>query len=416
MCTAVGKAHRISLMTTLTADPGPLSNRVDALTERFRVVYRTNPRGIFRAPGRVNLIGEHTDYNDGFVMPAAIDFDSYTAVGERADRILSIYSEQFQETVQIDTDQLAGPPRQHWSDYVRGVAAVLRIERYPLTGANLVIDGHTPIGAGLSSSAAIEVATALALTSLGGVTIPLLEVAKLCQRAENTYTGTRCGIMDQFVSCFGRQDHALMLDCRSLDATYLRLPTSVRLVICNTRVRHELAGGEYNERRASCERVVETVRKFLPKVRALRDLTLKDLEHYRSQISALDFRRCRHVITENDRVKDAKAALQSGDLVRLGDLMYLSHDSLDRDYQVTCRELNIMVNLAGKLEGVYGARMTGGGFGGCTISSRVREIDGTIAGDFCLHRSGGSIRATDVNSDENQQRRDPKQIVRSAWE
>ncbi len=264
----------------------------------------------------MNLIGEHTDYNDGFVMPAAIDFYSYAAIGERADHTLSVYSEQFHQSVEFSIAHLAGPPRKHWSDYVRGVAAVLRDEGYPLRGANLVIDGQVPIGSGLSSSAAIEVTTALALTSLGGVTIPLLEVARLCQRAENTYTGARCGIMDQFVSCFGRQDHALMLDCRSLEATYLQLPPHVRLVICNTMVRHELATGEYNERRASCERVVETIAKFRPEVRALRDLTLEDLEHYQNQISSVDFRRCRHVITENDRVKDAKAALESADLFK----------------------------------------------------------------------------------------------------
>jgi len=373
-------------MTTSMIDRSHLSTRADAVTKRFREVYGISPRGVFRAPGRVNLIGEHTDYNDGFVMPAAIDFYSYAAIGERTDRTLSLYSEQFQETVEFSPGQLAGPPHKHWSDYVRGVAAVLQEEGYPLKGANLVIDGQVPIGAGLSSSAAIEVATAFALTSLGGLTIPLLEVARLCQRAENTYTGARCGIMDQFVSCFGRQDHALMLDCRSLEATYLQLPPNVRLVICNTMVRHELAGGEYNERRASCERVVETIGKFRPEVRALRDLTLEDLEHYRNQISSVDFRRCRHVITENDRVEDAKATIEGADLARFGELMYLSHDSLDRDYEVTCGELNIMVNLARELEGVYGARMTGGGFGGCTInlveSKMVPEFQATVAREY----------------------------------
>jgi galactokinase len=354
-------------MTTSMVHPGPLST-ARAVTERFRAVYRTNPRGLFRAPGRVNLIGEHTDYNDGFVMPAAIDFYSYAAIGERTDRTLSVYSEQFDRSVEFSIDQLAGPPRRHWSDYVRGVAAVLRDEGYPLKGANLVIDGQVPIGSGLSSSAAIEVTTALALTALGGVTIPLLEVARLCQRAENTYTGARCGIMDQFVSCFGKQEHALMLDCRSLEATYLQLPPNVRLVICNTTVRHELATGEYNERRASCERVVEIIRRFIPSVRALRDLTLEELERYSGKISNVDFRRCRHVITENTRVIDARSALQGADLIRLGELMYRSHESLDRDYEVTCRELNIMVDLARSLEGAYGARMTGGGFGGCTIN------------------------------------------------
>jgi len=373
-------------MITSMIDRSHLSSLANALTERFREVYGTSPSGTFRAPGRVNLIGEHTDYNDGFVMPAAIDFYSYAAIGERADQTLSVYSEQFHENVEFSIAHLAGPPRKHWSDYVRGVAAVLRDEGYPLRGANLVIDGQVPIGSGLSSSAAIEVTTALALTSLGGVTIPLLEVARLCQRAENTYTGARCGIMDQFVSCFGKRDHALMLDCRSLEATYLQLPPNVCLVICNTMVRHELATGEYNERRASCERVVETIAKFRPEVRALRDLTLEDLEHYQNQISSVDFRRCRHVITENDRVKDAKAALESADLARFGELMYLSHDSLDQDYEVTCRELNIMVELAREFEGVYGARMTGGGFGGCTInlveSKVVPEFQATVAREY----------------------------------
>jgi galactokinase len=373
-------------MITSMIDRSHLSSVANAVTERFREVYGTSPSGTFRAPGRVNLIGEHTDYNDGFVMPAAIEFYSYAAIGERADHTLSVYSEQFHQSVEFSIAHLAGPPRKHWSDYVRGVAAVLRDEGYPLRGANLVIDGQVPIGSGLSSSAAIEVTTALALTSLGGVTIPLLEVARLCQRAENTYTGARCGIMDQFVSCFGKQDHALMLDCRSLEATYLQLSPNVCLVICNTMVRHELATGEYNERRASCERVVETIAKFRPEVRALRDLTLEDLEHYQNQISSVDFRRCRHVITENDRVKDAKAALESADLARFGELMYLSHDSLDQDYEVTCRELNIMVKLAREFEGVYGARMTGGGFGGCTItlveSKVVPEFQATVAREY----------------------------------
>ena len=373
-------------MITSMIDRSHLSSLANAVTERFRGVYGTSPSGTFRAPGRVNLIGEHTDYNDGFVMPAAIDFYSYAAIGERADHTLSVYSEQFHQSVEFSIAHLAGPPRKHWSDYVRGVAAVLRDEGYPLRGANLVIDGQVPIGSGLSSSAAIEVTTALALTSLGGATIPLLEVARLCQRAENTYTGARCGIMDQFVSCFGKRDHALMLDCRSLEATYLQLPPNVCLVICNTMVRHELATGEYNERRASCERVVETIAKFRPEVRALRDLTLEDLKHYQNQISSVDFRRCRHVITENDRVKDAKAALESADLARFGELMYLSHDSLDQDYEVSCRELNIMVKLAREFEGVYGARMTGGGFGGCTItlveSKVVPEFQATVAREY----------------------------------
>jgi galactokinase len=387
----------------------PVSKTACKIAERFRAIYGTDPTGLFSAPGRVNLIGEHTDYNDGFVMPAAIDFSSYSAIAPSSDRKLSVYSEQFQESVEFDQGGLAGPPRQHWSDYVRGVAAVLGSEGYTLKGADLFIDGQVPIGSGLSSSAAIEVATALALISLSGITIPLLEVARLCQRAENTYTGARCGIMDQFVSCFGREHHALMLDCRSLEPTYLRLPATIRLVICNTTVRHELAAGEYNNRRASCERVVKALGKSLPHVRALRDLTLQDLQLNRSLISDPDFRRCRHVITENARVIDAKEALQARDLVRFGELMYESQHSLDRDYEVSCDELNIMVDLARNCEGVYGARMTGGGFGGCTINlvendavadfqrrvrSEYRKVTGLLPQGFVSGAAGGASEIT----------------------
>jgi galactokinase len=360
-------------MTASILERGSIPGSARTVAERFLAVYGTSPSGLFRAPGRVNLIGEHTDYNDGFVMPVAIDFSCYSAIRSRSDRTLSVYSQQFQENIEFNLDRLVGPSKKHWSDYVRGVAAVLRDEGYPLKGADLLIDGQVPIGSGLSSSASIEVSSALALTSLGGITVPLGTLARLCQRAENEYTGARCGIMDQFVSCFGRQDQALLLDCRSLEMTYLALPPNVRLVICNTMVRHELAAGEYNERRASCERSIEAIRKFLPNIRALRDLTLEDLEKYGSLLSEIDFRRCRHVITENARVIDAKEALGHVDLARFGRLMYQSHNSLNHDYEVSCRELNLMVSLARNLPGVYGARMTGGGFGGCTINLVERE-------------------------------------------
>jgi galactokinase len=361
-------------MTASILERGSIPGSARTVAERFLAVYGTSPSGLFRAPGRVNLIGEHTDYNDGFVMPAAIDFSCYSAIRSRSDRTLSVYSQQFQENIEFNLDRLGGPPKKHWTDYVRGVAAVLRDEGYPLKGADLLIDGQVPIGSGLSSSASIEVSSALALTSLGGITVPLGTLARLCQRAENAYTGARCGIMDQFVSCFGRQDQALLLDCRSLEMTYLALPPNVGLVICNTMVRHELAAGEYNERRASCERSIEAIRKFLPNIRALRDLTLEDLEKYRSLLPEIDFRRCRHVITENARVIDAKEALRHVDLARFGQLMYQSHNSLNHDYEVSCRELNLMVSLARNIPGVYGARMTGGGFGGCTINLVEREV------------------------------------------
>ena len=356
------------------------------IADRFRLAFGTSPSAIFRAPGRVNLIGEHTDYNQGFVMPAAIHFYAYSAIGGRTDRTLCAHSEQFGETIELNLAHLDGPPRKHWSDYVRGVAAALQKEGYPLRAANLVIDGRVPIGVGLSSSAAIEIATALALTALAGITIPLLQLVRLCQRAENEYTGARCGIMDQFISCFGKANHALLLDCRSLLSTLVPLPSDVMIVICNSNVKHELAACEYNDRRKSCERSIKSLHKVLPHVRALRDVSIQDLERYRSLLSDVDYRRCRHVITENARVNKAADALKRGDLSGFGQLMYQSHESLDRDYEVSCAELNLMVDIARGLNGVYGARMTGGGFGGCTVNlvntQQVSEFQAQILSQY----------------------------------
>jgi galactokinase len=334
---------------------------------RFEQLFGVRPQ-LFRAPGRVNLIGEHTDYNDGFVMPAAIGFYTWVAAAPRNDHKLKVHSEQFSETVEMDIGALAGPPRKHWTDYVRGVAAVLQSAGYDVQGASLLIQGEVPLGAGLSSSAAIEVSTALALTAMSGIEVPRLVLAKLCQRAENEYSGARCGIMDQFISCFGQSDHALMLDCRDLSYKPVPIPQGAKLVICNTMVKHELAGGEYNQRRASCEAGVAFLKQSSPKIRALRDVTLQNLEQNRAALSDGVYRRCRHVISENERVVEAAGALQAGDLRCFGELMYQSHESLDKDYEVSCEELNIMVGLARGIEGVYGARMTGGGFGGCTVN------------------------------------------------
>jgi galactokinase len=350
--------------------PGPVvsfESIADSLTERFQRSYGIHPK-IFRAPGRVNLIGEHTDYNDGFVMPAAIEFYTWVAASNRNGRILHVHSDQFAETVDLSLDALAGPPRKHWSDFIRGVAAVMQATGHTLSGANLVIYGQVPLGAGLGSSAALEVSTALALISVSNFELPPLELVKICQRAEHEYAGTRCGIMDQFIATFGREGHALMLDCRSLDYKLLPIPPDARLVICNTMVKHELAAGEYNHRRADCENGVRTLRQHLPNVLALRDVTLVDLERHRNELPELVYRRCRHVISENQRVLAAADALPSGDLGRFGQLMYESHRSLRDDYEVSCRELDLLVDLASACEGVYGARMTGGGFGGCTVN------------------------------------------------
>ena len=355
------------------------------MRERFRSLYNGSAR-VFRAPGRVNLIGEHTDYNDGFVMPSAIDFYTWVAIAPRNDRALSVYSVNYSERIDFNLDEAAPSARGHWSDYVRGVAVTLEDAGRNLRGADLLILGEVPIGSGLSSSAAIEVATGFALLSVSGIEIDLLELARICQLAENQFVGTRSGIMDQFVSCHGQAGHALMLDCRTLDYKLLPLPDDIKLVVCNTMIRHELATGEYNARRAECEAGVRHLARALPHVRALRDVTPSELEQYGKGLPQVIYKRCRHVTTENVRVLDAAAVLEGGDLSRFGALMRASHESLRDDYEVSCAELDLMVELAGKVGGVYGARMTGGGFGGCTINlvktDSVAEFKRVVASGY----------------------------------
>jgi len=328
---------------------------------------------LFRAPGRVNLIGEHTDYNDGFVMPVALDFSTYARVSPREDRRLQIYSDNYGDAVEVDLDDQQLVARRRWSDYPIGVAVVLERAGYRLRGARLEIRGEVPIGSGLSSSAAVEVATAFALVANSDLEVDKRELARLCRQAENEFVGARVGIMDQFVSLFGQAQKALLLDCRSLEFRLLPLPDNVRLIICNTMVKHALASSAYNERRAQCEAGVKHLSQFLPHLTALRDVTIEQLDRYRTGLSEVVYRRCRHVITENARVLSAADALERSDPYQFGKLMAESHQSLRDDYEVSSVELDLMVELARKVEGVYGARMTGGGFGGCTINLVAQE-------------------------------------------
>jgi galactokinase len=248
------------------------------------------------------------------------------------------------------------------------VAAVLQSRGVRLTGANLIIQGQVPIGAGLSSSASLEIATGLALLASSRAEVPPLDLVKIAQRAEHQYVGTLCGIMDQFIAVFATSGHALMLDCRSLQSQSLLVPDDAKLVICNSMVKHELASGEYNRRRAECEAGVKVFQRSKSTVQALRDVGLADLEKHRAELSDVVYRRCRHVISENQRVLDAAESLRAGDLHRFGQLMYESHRSLQTDYEVSSTELDLLVDIATSCEGVYGSRMTGGGFGGCTIT------------------------------------------------
>jgi galactokinase len=360
---------------------------LDAFKERFGTA-----ASVFRAPGRVNLIGEHTDYNDGFVLPAAIEFYCWAAVAPRRDRKLVIHSENFNETVEASLDSLSPLGNKHWANYPLGVAWALARKGKPLTGANLYISGDVPLGAGLSSSAAVEVAAALALLNESNHAVDRSELAQLCQKAENEFVGARVGIMDQFVSCYGRASHALLLDCRTLEYKFVKLPAGLQLVICNTMVRHELASGEYNARRAECEEGVRILRTVFPEIRALRDVALSQLEEHRRILPRKVFARCRHVITENARVKSAVDAFQRGDNRALGPLLQDSHRSLRDDYEVSCKELDLMVEIAIAQPGVIGARMTGGGFGGCTINL----VESAAVSDFKRNVTAAYFSSTDL--------------------
>ncbi|MGB9435472.1 MAG: galactokinase [Candidatus Acidiferrum sp.] len=344
-----------------------ITNPVPDLTEKFVRLYGTEPQ-FARAPGRVNLIGEHTDYNEGFVLPAAIQFQTTVGIATRADPRLILYSENYGEQAEFDLRQLPQSPRRHWSDYVIGVAHKLAEKGVRLRGANLLIDGDVPQGAGLSSSASLEVAVCQAFLEVWDEKMDGTEMAQLCQRAENEFVGARCGVMDQFVSVHGRKDHAVLLDCRSLAYYHEPIPEGVRLVICNTMVRHSMAGGEYNQRRHECEAGAEFFSRAIEGVRALRDVSIEEFEKYGSALPETVRKRCRHVITEDARVIEARDALARKDVVRFGQLMRESHTSLRDDFEVSCRELDVMVELASQIDGVYGARMTGGGFGGCTVN------------------------------------------------
>jgi galactokinase len=337
------------------------------LAQLFSARFASTPR-IFRSPGRVNLIGEHTDYNDGFVLPAAIDLYTWTAVSPRDDRKLLVYSENLEESSEIDLAERSPRARDHWSDYVHGVAVMIQKTGLTLRGCDLAIYSDVPSGAGLSSSAALEVSVASALLASSGHSLPLAEVAKLCQRAENEFVGARVGIMDQFASCFGSAHHAILLDCRSLEYKLLPLPHRITMVICNTMVKHGHSGGEYNDRRAQCEEGVHLLKQYFPAIKALRDVTPAQLEAHHGDLPDLIYRRCHHIVSENERVLNTVAALQSSDLKRVGACMAESHRSMKNDYEISCRELDIMVDLALGRDGVIGSRMTGGGFGGCTIN------------------------------------------------
>ena len=338
------------------------------IEERFNTVYGTTPEVVVRAPGRVNLIGEHTDYNDGFVLPAAIDRSIDFAGRKRADRTVRVHSLDFEGSVEFSLDDIQKDSANRWSNYVRGVSKYLEEDGHRLAGADIVFGGNVPREAGLSSSAAVEVGTAAFWKKLLGLELDPVYLIKLSRKAENQFVGVPCGIMDQFISALGRANHALFLDCRDLHYRHVPLRDDVKIVVCNSGVKRALAQSEYEVRLKQCREAVARIASTGAAVTSLRDVTPAGLERARSVLSDVLFRRARHVVSENHRVLEAIQVLESGNLERFGELMNASHVSLRDEYEVSSKELDVLVGIAWKQPGVLGARMTGAGFGGCTVN------------------------------------------------
>ncbi len=326
--------------------------------------------GVYSAPGRVNLIGEHTDYNNGFVLPAAIEKKIYMLGQLREDRHVSAYSLDLSSCKEFNLEDLQFDKDHMWSNYLMGVVDELQKEGLQIQGANLIFTGNIPQGAGLSSSAALEVATAFTLARLNDIEIEPVRMAEFCQRAENNFVGVNCGIMDQYISRLGQREQALLIDCQSYDYQLIPFKTDrYRIVICNSRVQRGLVDSKYNERRQECEEGVRFFAERLEKeVNSLRDVSLNDYQEYAAGLPGNVAARVRHVLTENSRVQASVEALLDNNFKEFGRLMQESHASLRDDYQVSCQELDLLVELAVSLAGVAGARMTGAGFGGCTVN------------------------------------------------
>lgn len=324
---------------------------------------------LFHSPGRINIIGEHTDYNEGFVLPAAIDKHIYVAISKRTDKAVNLFACDFNESFETDIENIK-PASIQWPNYILGVVDQLQRSGHDLqVGFNMVLDGDIPIGAGLSSSAAVESAVIFALNDIFELGLTRIQMVPLAQKAEHEFAGVKCGIMDQFASMFGKKDHAIMLDCRSLDFEYVPLDLKgYSILLFNSNVKHNLASSAYNERRVQCETGAALVKAHHPEVRSLRDVTMQMLDQYVAPANQLVYRRCRYVVEENERLLAACEDLRHGNMEALGKKMFATHEGLSRDYEVSCRELDFLVDHVKQHPEVAGARMMGGGFGGCTIN------------------------------------------------
>ncbi len=346
-----------------------MPDRLARLKSDFRELFGSDPAVVVRGPGRVDLMGNHTDYNDGFVLPVAVDVDVLAAGAPRDDDRIEVYSGNFETKVEFGMNSIEFDNVNTWSNYVRGVVHFLQESGVKLPGANIALQGNVPIGSGLSSSAAIEMAVGYLFQNLAGFEMSGPELALIGQAAENKFVGVNTGIMDQFVSRLATRAHALFLDCRTLEYEQLPLDTeSMKIVVCDTMKRRGLVGSEYDLRRAQCEEAARLLRQWIPGVKALRDVSPEALEEHKAKLPETVRKRAEHVVYENERVLASREVLRAGDYARFGELMNASHDSARDLYEVSCAELEAMVEVTRNAPGALCGRMAGAGFGGCSVS------------------------------------------------
>jgi galactokinase len=363
-------------------------NLIDQLASHYQEKFGHTPAHIARAPGRVNLLGEHVDYNAGFVLPAAIDRATYVAFSPTNARHSTLVAVDFNQQASFSPEtmlsksQVDSAPLPEWALYPAGVMWALTEENLPILSMNAVFASDVPRGSGLSSSASVEMAFLIAWQSLGRWVLPSMQRALLGQKAENKYVGVNCGIMDQFASACGVENKLLLLDCRSLEWETIPLPNDVAIVIADTTVRRKLTSGEYNKRRTACEEAVRLLQQDLPDIKALRDVSVDDFNRLSARLPKKVRQRARHVVEEIERSKLALPLLKTGDIQNFGRLMNACHTSLKDLYEVSCAELDSMVYIAQSLDGCYGARLTGAGFGGCTVNLVILEKAEQFAGQL----------------------------------
>lgn len=340
----------------------------ESINASFTDKFKTSPTLTVKSPGRINIIGEHTDYNNGFVLPAAIDKYIYVALSERDDQLLNLYSQDYNQFYQTDLNTI-NIDTPDWVKYIIGVAQLINKKTDKIKGFNLYLAGDVPLGAGLSSSAALSCATGFALNELFNCSLSRIEIAKIGQQTEHEYIGLKCGIMDQFASVLGKDNHAIKLDCRDLSYEYIPLDWAENeILLLNTNVKHNLASTAYNNRRESCEQGVAWIKEHFPEVNSLRDVSIEQLDNIVRPKSEEVYTKCRFIVEENKRLSAAVEAFYNKDIEQLGKLLYKAHWALSREYEVSCPELDFLVSAAEQNQNVIGARMMGGGFGGCTIN------------------------------------------------